>query len=208
MVHAALIDLITRHAIEVRVPADTESIRRAERRHGWRLGPEYVDLLRQVAGFGTCHLVVDFVGLDYHFSFPEAGRLLPIAADGEGGHFVLDIDELGNPGHVAFVSHDPSTFIYVWRNIFHFVTEVVTSKHNPIAHIHSLAVSVSKQRPPRLVPPYDDEIALFASTLPDFYSLFDLRDGVLPCGFSFDCERPDVRRHGLQRIFAVGCGNH
>jgi cell wall assembly regulator SMI1 len=180
--------------------------------------------LRRLLGFTTTVDgivdVVDFSGRSLGLGFGLEEILpacVPIAHDGFGNYWVVDVapgDGDGSP--VYFACHDaPVLLVQAWT-LAEFCRELVRMvepphasllddvhedrlfdvwRKNPAAITHSEALSSS-----------DAAIHTFAAVLDERFVVVDLREAPVGMGFSWGRygRRSEARRHGHERIFAVG----
>jgi hypothetical protein len=203
------VDLVVHPAA---APAQIEAL---DARLGLALPRELRALLAHTAGIDGILDVLDFTGRDVSFEsedmFP-AGH--PIAHDGYGNHWVVDI----TPGErdvapVFFACHDPPVVLFQSPGLGHFLREVFGMVIAPHA---SLVDDVHEDRlfnvwgsdpdvidhPTALAA--DDELAAFAARLDERFSLVDLRSPQVGMGFAWGRHGPrtQVRRDGYRRLFA------
>jgi hypothetical protein len=161
---------------------------------------------------------IDFTGRGMAFAHEEVfPRGLPIAADGAGNFWVLDITpDTTEMAPVFFACHDAPVVLYQSGDVRSFLAEVFRLARPP--H-RSLVSDVGADRifdvwhtnPGVLEHPVaaastDPEVRAFASGLPSHFQVIDLRRATPGMGFSWGRYGPEtqVRRHGWERIFAYG----
>jgi hypothetical protein len=163
-------------------PADIE---RLADELGVPLSRELRALLERTAGIDDGPLEsIDFTGQSLSFEAPEAFPSgLPIAGDGFGNFWILDLHEAFRmlvPPHASAVDdvHEDRLF-NVWRD-------------NPGTTERSAALAS------------DERLSAFAEELDDRFTFVDLRSSPVGMGFSWGRYGPrtDVRRHGHERLFA------
>jgi SMI1/KNR4 family protein SUKH-1 len=171
------------------------------------LGVPLPEELRAVLGHttrveGTGVGTIDFTGraMDYEDRdlFPAG---LPIAGDGAGNFWVLDLV----PGEharaaVFFASHDPPVAVYESDGLGPWLRRVLGAAASPIEFSsrpalldHAAALAG------------DDELRVFAAALDERYRFADLRSPEPGNGFEWGRfgPRTEVRRHGFARLFAL-----
>jgi hypothetical protein len=150
------------------------------------------------SGIGT----IDFTGrtMDYEDRdlFPAG---LPIAGDGAGNFWVLDlVAGESERAPVFFASHDPPVVVYESDGLAGWLERVLRTGASPIAF---------PSRPPPLERSGalggDDELRAFASTFDERFVFADLRSAAPGMGFEWGRYGPrtDIRRHVSARLFAL-----
>jgi hypothetical protein len=182
---------------------------------GQPLPEELRSLLTFCSGIEGCLDGIDFTGSRMSFAqeevFPSG---LPIAADGSGNFWVLDITpETTQVAPVFFACHDPPVVLYQSADIASFLAQVfrmISPPHKSLVndvhddtlfHVWRTNPGVTAQ--PTACTSADPALRSFASGLPERFQIVDLR-GVDPgMGFSWGRYGPrtEVRRHGYERIF-------
>ena len=139
---------------------------------------------------------------------------LPIAADGFGNFWVLDLTpQTTKVAPVFFACHDAPVVLYQSPDLASFLSEVFrmcTPPHKSLVDdVHEDRLfDVWRKNPgvidqPAAAASSDAVLRSFASALPPHFQIVDLR-GVSPgMGFSWGRYGPrtEVRRHGYERIF-------
>jgi cell wall assembly regulator SMI1 len=158
---------------------------------------------------------IDFSGRTLDFEdrdlFPSG---LPIAHDGFGNHWVLDLTpNEADLAPVFFACHDAPVVLYQAPSLGPFLHEVFRMFVPPHA---SLVDDVHEDRPfgvwrtnPGVLDhdtalAGDSDLRAFASELDDRFVFVDLREPEIGMGFSWGRYGPRtrVRRHGYERLFA------
>jgi hypothetical protein len=189
-----------------------------EEQVGQPLPEELRSLLAFCSGFDECFggIDFDFTGEGMFFGFERgfpAG--LPIAADGCGNFWVLDITpQTRVTAPVFFACHDAPVILYQSADVASFLSEVFRMYAPPHK---SLVVDVQDdklfdvwRRNPGVIDhatassSLDSSLRSFAATLGEEFQIVDLRRVDPGMGFSWGRYGPrtDVRRHGYERIFA------
>jgi cell wall assembly regulator SMI1 len=201
-------------AMSAGMPVD--GIRQLESEFGFKLPAELSELLLHCSGLdGLLDTIIDFTGQSMSFAFDEVfPRCVPLAGDGCGNFWVLDVSPEGVPvAPVFFACHDPPVVLYQAPSLAAFLTEVVRKVRPP--H-RSLVDDVSQDRlfhvwvknPGTMTPAEakagDQVLQDFATTLDDSFRIVDLRSAPIGMGFSWGRSGPtaEVRRHGDHRLFA------
>ena len=125
---------------------------------------------------------IDFTGASFDVEirdiFPSG---LPIAHDGSGNHWVLDLTPDAVPPLVFFASHDPPVILVQSPDLAHFLDEVFGDplpSRKSLVHEDRL-FHVWRENPGELdhaaALTGDEELRAFAATLDDRYTVVDLR---------------------------------
>lgn len=169
---------------------------------------------------GTTRGVEGLLGLDLtgETHSVEVGELmpagLPVAADGFGNFWVLDLTpDTTDVAPVFFLGHDPAVLLYQAPDLATFVDEAVKRYEPPhrssvedvrLDRLHDVWGS----RPgalPRAAALSSPDVALreFAETLDDSWTVVDLRHRQVGGGLAWGRHGPRTRlaRHGWERIF-------
>jgi hypothetical protein len=155
---------------------------------------------------------VDFTGaLEFESRdlFPHG---LPIAADGFGNFWVLDIVP-GDDACVFFACHDPPVIVVQSSSLSEFIQQLLAHGSNPadseIGKIHdTLSGQIWSDNPGVMSRQQaldgDESLRAFASDLDDSYLFIDLRKTLTGQGLSWGRYGAGtiVKRHGLERLFA------
>jgi len=203
-------------AIELAAPITTEQIDSLQSQVGQPLPEELRSLLMFCSGIeGGCLDGLDFTGSRMSFAqeqiFPSG---LPIAADGFGNFWVLDITpQTTQVAPVFFACHDPPVVLYQSPDIASFLAEVFRMNTPPhkslVDDVHEDRLfRVWRTNPgvnsqPIASASSDPAVRSFASGLAEHFQIVDLRSADPGMGFSWGRYGPrtDVRRHGYERIF-------
>ena len=158
---------------------------------------------------------IDFSGRTLSFEadelFPSG---LPIAHDGFGNHWVLDLTP--NETEVApvfFACHDAPVVLFQSPSLAHFLHEafrMLTPPHESLVDdVHEDRLFNVWGTNPRVLDHEtalagDAELSAFATELDDRFAFVDLREPEIGMGFSWGRYGPRtvVRRHGYERLFA------
>lgn len=185
-------------------------------RIGLPLPRELRALLGFCSGVDGCLDGIDFTGASMSFQqadvFPSG---LPIAADGFGNFWVLDLTpDTTDTAPVFFACHDAPVILHQSPDLASFLAEVVrmfvpphTSLVNDVHDDRVLDVwgknpGVLDHQAAAASP--DPVVSAFATSLAEDYYVIDLRSAKPGMGFSWGRFGPRtlVRRHGYERVFA------
>ncbi len=161
---------------------------------------------------------IDFTGASMSFEaaeiFPSG---LPIAADGFGNFWVLDITpQTTQSAPVFFACHDAPVVLYQSADVASFLAELFrmhTPPHTSLVNdVHEDRLfDVWRKNPGTIDQPTastspDPALRSFASEIPTHFQIVDLRRVDPGMGFSWGRYGPrtEVRRHGYERIFGYG----
>jgi SMI1 / KNR4 family (SUKH-1) len=191
-------------ALVIAPPASPEELERLTTELGVPLPDELRAVLAHTArvdgsGVGT----IDFTGraMDYEDRdlFPAG---LPIAGDGAGNFWVLDVVP-GAREQVAvfFASHDPPVVVYESDGLGGWLARVLEGAAPPT----ELASKAPLLEHGAALVTGDDELSAFASALTERFVFADLRSAEPGLGFEWGRfgPRTEVRRHGFVRLFAL-----
>jgi len=163
-------------------------------------------LLAEDAGVAGGPLEVDLTGRSFSVGLEElfpAG--LPIAHDGSGNFWVLDLtSDPTAPVHIFFLCHDPPVVLYQGADLRAFLH--AASRASPLDE--DALFTVWRTNPGTLdraaALAGDGELRAFASELDERFVFVDLRSPAGGDGFSWGRYGPrtEVRRHGEARLFA------
>lgn len=181
---------------------------------GAALPRELTDLLAVTAGADGL-LELDLTGELHSFEAPEllpAG--LPVAADGFGNFWVLDLTpDTVEAAPVLYLSHDAPVLLHQADTLAEFVDEAVRMLEPPHASrvddVHEDRLHrVWRDRPGRLtwqqaMGSGDGALRDFAETLDAAWTVVDLRRREVGMGLAWGAHGPRTRlaRHGWERIF-------
>jgi SMI1 / KNR4 family (SUKH-1) len=188
-------------ALRLRPPPSRDEVDALETELGVPLPGDLRALLDLTGGIDGGRLgTIDLTGASFDVElsdiFPSG---LPIARDGSGNHWVLDLTPDAAPPLVFYASHDPPVVLIQSLDLAHFLDEALAPgkslvhdmwHENPLDHAAALAG--------------DDELRAFAATLDDGYTIVDLRTPTIGTGFSWGRHGPatEIRRDGYRRLFA------
>ena len=201
-------------AIELAPPLTLDEIDSLQKRVGQPLPEELRTLLAFCSGIDGC-LEVDFTGARMSFAqeeiFPSG---LPIAADGFGNFWVLDITpQTARVAPVFFAGHDAPVVLYQSADVASFLAEVFRMNTPPhkslVDDVHEDRLfDVWRKNPgvidqPTASASSDPTLRAFAAGLPEHFQIVDLRSVDPGMGFSWGRYGPrtELRRHGYERIF-------
>jgi hypothetical protein len=202
-------------AITLTAPLAAEQIDFLQKPVGQPLPEELRSLLAFCSGIDGCLDGIDFTGSTTSFAqeeiFPSG---LPIAADGFGNFWVLDITpQTTRVAPVFFACHDPPVVLYQSADIASFLAEAFRMNIPPhkslVDDVHEDRLfDVWRKNPgiidqPTASASSDPALRSFASGLPEPFQIVDLRRVDPGMGFSWGRygSRTDIRRHGYERIF-------
>jgi cell wall assembly regulator SMI1 len=197
-------------------PLSEQEIAAFEARLPCPLPPEIRELLKFCKGFtGGATDFVDFTGQDCVFDHPAFPHGLPIAPDGFGNFWVVDlVPESKCWGPIYFVCHDPPIVLYQSASLEDFLTELfkkcIPPRKSAIDDVHDDRLfQVWRNNPGALtrdecLRSRDDHLRAFSAQLDAFFLVIDLRNAVVGSGFSWGRYGPNtvVRRYGTFSIFA------
>jgi cell wall assembly regulator SMI1 len=172
-------------------------------------------LLEHTARIDGALETIDFTGRALSFGgdelFPSG---LPIAHDGYGNHWVLDLtpDEAAS-APVFFACHDPAVVLFQSPDLGHFLHETFRMYVPPHASLvddvhEDRLFHVWRTNPGELdhaaALAGDESLRAFAAELDERFAFVDLRAPEIGMGFSWGRfgPRTEVRRHGYERLFA------
>jgi hypothetical protein len=183
---------------------------------GLPLPNELREVLSFCSGIDGCLGGIDFTGemamaYEQKEAFPNG---LPIAADGCGNFWVLDITpETSLAAPVFFACHDAPVILYQSADIASFLAEVFRMMIPPRKSLINDVLGdrlfhVWRKNPGAVdqaaaATSSDPELRKFAAGLREHFQIVDLRAVSPGMGFSWGRYGPrtEVRRHGYQRIF-------
>jgi cell wall assembly regulator SMI1 len=202
--------------LELNPPLSSEQIHSLEQKVGQLLPEELRLLLAFCSGIEGCLDVIDFAGTYLSFEqkelFPDG---LPIATDGFGNFWVLDITpQTTRVSPVFFACHDAPVILYQSPDVASFLAELFRMNMPPhkslVDDVHEDRIfNVWRENPGVVEQPIaadssDSAIRTFASGLPEHFEIIDLRSVDPGMGFSWGRYGPrtELRRYGYERIFA------
>lgn len=203
-------------ALELSPPLTAEAIGVLQERVGQPLPAELRTLLAFCSGISGPLEGIDFTGATMSFAqeeiFPNG---LPIAADGFGNFWVLDITpQTAEVAPVFFACHDAPVILFQSADLASFLSEAFRMDAPPhqslIDDVHEDRLFGVWQRNPGVIDQptacnsSDPVVRAFASALPERFQIIDLRSVDAGMGFSWGRYGPDteIRRHGYERLFA------
>jgi SMI1/KNR4 family protein SUKH-1 len=193
-------------------PLSADGIARLQEEIGAPLPRELRAALNHTAGIGgTVVDGIDLTGRDMDYEHRELFPLgLPIATDGAGNFWVLDLppDE-GGDAAVFFACHDPPVLLYQSPDLGHFLDQVLQVQALLVAEVRRDSLFKVWRANPGTISPADalggdEALRAFAEELGERYTFVDLRSADVGMGFSWGRygRHTDVRRHGHERLFA------
>jgi cell wall assembly regulator SMI1 len=202
--------------LELTPPATSEQMDSIQQQVGQPLPEELRTLLAFCSGIDGGSLDgIDFTGARMSFGqeeiFPSG---LPIAADGFGNFWVLDLTpQTTKVAPVFFACHDAPVILYQSADLASFLAEVFRMSTPPhkslVDDVHEDRLfDVWRKNPgvmdqPAAAVSSDAEVRSFAAGLPEHFQIVDLRRVSPGMGFSWGRYGPrtELRRHGYERIF-------
>ena len=194
---------------------DAAAIDAVELRLGAPLPSDLRTLLRECRGIGGLEWEIDFTGslsFEMDHVFPHG---LPIVGDGAGNFWVVDCTAAAeSEAAIFFACHDPPVMLWQCRGLATFLREL---RRKFVSPEPSLLDDVYEDRLHRVwatnpgilsrsaaLNASDDTLRVFATSLIDEWSIFDVRAAAPGMGFSWGRHGPRtrVRRHGETRVFA------
>jgi cell wall assembly regulator SMI1 len=204
-----------RVALDVEAGLEAGEIDAVAAEAGVPLPRELRAVLAHTAGIFGGFDAIDFTGRSFDFGdeeiFPAS---LPIAHDGSGNHWVLDLaPEEEDVAPVFYACHDPPVVVYQSPDLARFLHEVFRSyeppHHSLVERVHEDDVFRIWREDPDLIDraaalAADDELRAFAEELDERFSFVDLREPEVGMGFAWGRfgPRTALRRHGRSRLFA------
>lgn len=201
--------------LELAPGLDAHEIDALEKEVGQALPEELRSLLSFCSGIGGCLDGIDFTGRGMAFEHNEVfPNGLPIACDGFGNFWVLDITpQTTKTAPVFFACHDAPVVLYQSSDLASFLAEVFRMSTPPhrsmVDDVHQDRLFEVWRKNPGVMEQSvaaastDPALRAFAETLPDGFQIVDLRKASPGMGFSWGrCgPRTELRRHGHDRIF-------
>jgi hypothetical protein len=201
---------------------DETEIVEVERALGCGLPPELRALLQFTSGVDGILDVVDFSGrtLELGFGLDEVfPTCVTIAHDGFGNYWVVDVAPGdGDSSPVFFCCHDAPVILFQSATLAEFCRELIRMVEPPhtslLDDVHEDRLfEVWRNNPDTIshaeaVASPDEVLRTFGSELDDRFVIVDLRRVPVGMGFSWGRygRRSLLRRHGHERVFAVGRG--
>lgn len=203
-------------SLELLPPLAPDKISCLESRIGVPLPKDLCELIGFCSGIEGFLEQIDFSGENLSFEMSEIfPHGLPIASDGCGNFWVLDItSETKSTAPVFFACHDAPVMLYQSPDLATFLAEVFrmfTPPHKSLVNdVHDDRLfNVWRQNPGVMehataLASSDPTLREFAVKLPDNFQLVDMRTASPGMGFSWGRYGPNTRvlRHGGERIFA------
>jgi cell wall assembly regulator SMI1 len=197
-------------------PLTSEQIDSLQEKIGLPLPRELRELLAFCSGIDGCLDVIDFTGENAGFELQEIfPKGLPIATDGFGNAWVLDITpQTSDVAPVFFACHDAPVILYQSNDLASFLAEVFRMNTPPnkslVDDVHEDRLFDVWGKNPGVITQTaaaassDPDLKAFASSLSEHSQVIDLRKAVPGMGFSWGRYGPrtEVRRHGYERIFS------
>jgi cell wall assembly regulator SMI1 len=181
-----------------------------------RIPPEIAELLGACRGFYGTVEQVQFTGRDLMFEFEQAFPYgLPIAADGYGNFWVLDLHpDTTKWGPIYFACHDAPVILYQADSLEQFLLELFRMFEPPhqslIDDVHEDRLAHVWQTNPGVLSHEqclrsgDPILSAFARELDESFQIIDLRLAKPGDGFSWGRYGPktQIKRFGTQAVFA------
>jgi hypothetical protein len=195
-------------AVTIDPPMTRDQINDLESRCG-ALPPDVRELVEYTAAFSVDGIAVDFRG-EQPFEFGAMFACsVPIATDGEGNFWVVDVDSGGAWRAVFFIAHDPPVAILQARDVASFLDQVFDARGASALKGDSVT-QIWKENPyvvsraQALTSP-DAAVRTFAAQVKDNFTIADLRDCERGKGFVWGAAGPntEVHRAGEELLFAI-----
>ena len=181
-----------------------------------RIPPDIAELLSECRGFYGTIEQVDFTGRDILFEFEPAFPYgLPIAADGYGNFWVVDLHpRTAKWGPIYFVCHDAPVILYQADSLEQFLSELFRMFKPPhqslVDDVHEDRLARVWQTNPGVLSHEqclrsdDPALSAFARELDESFQVIDLRRAKPGDGFSWGRYGPKtvVKRFGTHAVFA------
>jgi len=195
--------------VVLKPPMTAKQIGGLERRCRTSLHAQERELVEYTEGVTIDGFEVDFSGEHAFFEFEAltpAG--IPIAADGFGNFWVVDIAEDGLWSRVLFICHDPLAVALQARDLADFLAQVFEGSAVETAR---RLIDDVWERDWCLIPveqaitSEDEVLRAFAEKLGDRFSVVDLRAGEVGTGFAWGRGGPrsELIRNGRLLMFGV-----
>jgi len=203
-------------SLDLRPPLSDMEIDAFETTLPCALPTEVRELLAYCGGFSGGGVdFVDFTGQDCLFEFESFPYGVPIAADGYGNFWVVDLSpDSVSWGPIYFACHDAPVILYQSPSLEEFLTELFklsVPPHESLIHeVHEDRLFHVWRNNPGVISheeclrSQDPELRTFAEELGSSFQIIDLRNAQIGFGFSWGRYGPDTvnRRHGTLPIFA------
>ena len=178
--------------------------------------PEIMELLSACGGFYGTVEQVDFTGRDLIFEFePAFPDGLPIAADGYGNFWVVDLNPHSTRwGPIYFVCHDAHVVLYQADSLEQFLSELFRMFEPPhqslVDDVHEDRLANVWQTNPGVLSyehclrSEDPILSAFARELDESFQIIDLRRARPGDGFSWGRYGPrtKIKRFRTHAVFA------
>ena len=178
--------------------------------------PEIMELLSACGGFYGTVEQVDFTGRDLIFEFePAFPDGLPIAADGYGNFWVVDLNPHSTRwGPIYFVCHDAPVVLYQADSLEQFLSELFRMFEPPhqslVDDVHEDRLANVWQTNPGVLSyehclrSEDPILSAFARELDESFQIIDLRRARPGDGFSWGRYGPrtKIKRFRTHAVFA------
>ncbi|MFO1501315.1 MAG: SMI1/KNR4 family protein [Verrucomicrobiota bacterium] len=201
--------------VELTPPLALAEIESLQVKVGQPLPQELHEVLAFCSGIDGCLEGIDFTGRAMAFEHTEVfPHGLPIAADGFGNFWVLDLTPATTQvAPVFFACHDAPVVLYQSPDLASFLVEVFRMVTPPnkslVDDVHEdLVFDVWRKNPDVMdqavaSDSQDPVMRTFAQSLPPNFQIVDLRNVQPGMGFSWGRYGPrtEIRRHGFERIF-------
>ncbi len=201
--------------LELAPGLEAHEIDALEKEVGQPLPEELRSLLSFCSGIEGCLDGIDFTGRDMGFEHKEVfPNGLPIACDGFGNFWVLDITpQTTRAAPVFFACHDAPVVLYQSPDLASFLAEVFRMSTPPheslVDDVHQDRLFQMWHKNPGVIDQSvaasssDPALRAFAEALPEGFQIVDLRTASPGMGFSWGRYGPrtELRRHGYDRIF-------
>jgi cell wall assembly regulator SMI1 len=203
-------------SLKLRPPLSEAEIAAFEARLPCLLPADVRELLAFCSGFsGVAVDFVDFTGHDCMFEFELFPHGVPLAADGFGNFWVVDLlPESQHWGPIYFACHDAPVILLQSPSLEHFLAELFQLAEPPyrslIDDVHEDRIFQVWRKNPSVMSQseclysHDRELRTFAEGLGPLFQIIDLRNAEIGFGFSWGRYGPNTvnRRHGNRPIFA------
>ena len=172
--------------------------------------PEIMELLSACGGFYGTVEQVDFTGRDLIFEFePAFPDGLPIAADGYGNFWVVDLNPHSTRwGPIYFVCHDAPVVLYQADSLEQFLSELFRMFEPPhqglVDDVHVWQTNPGVLSYEHCLRSEDPILSAFARELDESFQIIDLRRARPGDGFSWGRYGPrtKIKRFRTHAVFA------
>jgi hypothetical protein len=191
----------------VHPPLAGDEISVLEARCGGALHVEIKDLVEYAGGLTLNDIVMDFAGRE-PFEFEAFPRALPIATDGKGNFWVIDIVSRCTWRAVTFIADDPPVVMLQARDVGSFIEQVFDTpdaerlKNEHVSRIWKENLVIPRAR---ALASQDFAIRSFAQQFDDRFVIADLHEGERGQGFAWGIAGPntEIHRAGDDLLFAI-----